>query len=163
RSWDYELLNLDVWSSDANLANVSAKLEHQQLGMQVGSAVLDWKFDADENTMAELNMLFCQSGREEDYREHMYKIPKMKLYDFFDKYYMKIIYADYGSCSNLPDIGDKFIPPWNKTTYIFTQCLPKVENYPDILPMGYYKFQIKIIGEVKVTFQMTAKVFPKQM
>ncbi|KAH8414330.1 hypothetical protein KR215_003319, partial [Drosophila sulfurigaster] len=97
----------------------------------------------------QLRFLYSQSGRDNDYKDTIYQVPMMTFYEFLDKYYSKVIYADFGSCTNLPDIGDKFVPPWNKSTIIFSKCDPPVENYPDILPRGYHKLVGKLIGQAE--------------
>ncbi|KAH8414579.1 hypothetical protein KR215_009237, partial [Drosophila sulfurigaster] len=97
----------------------------------------------------QLRFLWSQSGRDNDYKDTIHQVPMMTFYEFLDKYYMKVIYANWDSCSNFPNIGDKFVPPWNKTTYIFSKCHPQCVNFPDILPRGYHKVVCKIIGKAE--------------
>ncbi|XP_034114612.1 uncharacterized protein LOC117574773 [Drosophila albomicans] len=162
RNWDHEFLYIESTSSNEELVNASIKLEHTEIGKNSVSGFIDWKFDADEHTMCQLRFLWSQSGRDNDYKDTIHQVPMMTFYEFLDKYYMKIVYADWGSCTNLPDIGSKFVPPWNKTTYIFSKCDPPGVNFPDILPRGYHKLVCKIIGQAELVIETILKLTPRK-
>lgn len=74
------------------------------------------------------------SGREEDYHELPYKIPKQTLSEFIENYYKDLLYSNIGQCSNLPKFEGKFVPPFPKNSYYFNQCALTGDGFPDILP-----------------------------
>jgi len=74
---------------------------------------------------------------------------------------MKLFYSDFGSCSNLPAFEEPVVPKWNKNTYIFTQCLPSGDGYPELAPIGYYKLEFKVIGQAELKITATMKITPK--
>ncbi|KAH8312000.1 hypothetical protein KR044_008966, partial [Drosophila immigrans] len=162
RNWDLELLSFEVESSDENLANVSARLVHHEIGRESISGFIDWKFDTDDETRMEMKLVYSRTGRETDYHEMPYNIPNITFNKFMDDYYMKIFYPEVANCSNLPAI-EKFVPPWKRGIYIFNECEVSGETAPEILPRGYYKIVIKIIGQAEVVYTITAKLKPKHM
>jgi len=101
------------------------------------------------------------SGREEDYYETVYKIPKLTLTNFMDNYYERFLYNMFSDCSNLPTVNGKFVPPLPKNTFIFEKCMINVDNFPHILPGGYYKVRMHATGPVEFILDYIAKVFPK--
>ncbi|KAH8312049.1 hypothetical protein KR044_009117, partial [Drosophila immigrans] len=180
RNWDPEVLSFEVESSDANLVNSSVRLVHHEIGRQSISAVVDWKFDTDDKTRVSYRSLiwdeynifnrlqtllkayWSRTGRETDYHELPYNIPNIKFTEFINEYYMKLVYPEVANCSNMPPI-EKFVPPWKRGTYIFNECGYSGDTAPEILPRGYYKMVIKIIGQAEVVYTATAKLKPKHM
>jgi len=106
-------------------------------------------------------MFHSVSGRDEDYHETIYKIPKVTLSNFIDNYYEDFLYNMISDCSNFPRFKGKFVPPLPKKTYILEKCMMNADNFPHILPSGYYKVALYVGGTAEMHFVYIGKVFPK--
>ncbi|KAH8414311.1 hypothetical protein KR215_002870 [Drosophila sulfurigaster] len=107
----------------------------------------------------EIKIYSFQSGRDGDYRELSYSIPNMSFYEFMDQYYIRFVYHEFASCTNLSGY-EKFVSPWNKTLYIFSKCRPEGKTMPEIVPRGYYRVVLTISGQAELFYQLDVKVKP---
>ncbi|KAH8414304.1 hypothetical protein KR215_002860, partial [Drosophila sulfurigaster] len=107
-----------------------------------------------------MKIYWCRNGREDSFREMPYNIPDISFYQFLDQYYMKLFYPDYTNCSNMPAF-DKFVPPWNKTIYIFNKCKPEGNSWPEVLPSGYYKIVLKLTAQAELVISISVKITSK--
>jgi len=108
-----------------------------------------------------MTVLNSVSGRDEDYHELPYKVPKQTLTQFIEDYYNDLLYANLEQCSNMPKFEKKFVPPFPKNVYIFDHCKLTGDGFPDILPVGYYKVFFVISGPVQLDFNLIVKLSAK--
>jgi len=103
------------------------------------------------------------SGREEDYRELLYQVPKMTLTEFVNNYWDELVHPNLGSCSNFPKFHGEFVSPFPKKCYILNDCEFTGDGIPDILPVGYYKMLIQMTGQAELTIIFIFKLTPKYL
>lgn len=80
-----------------------------------------------------------------------------------EHYYNEIVYQNTKHCSNFLEVKGKFIPPFPQNTYQMKQCVVSANGFPDVVPIGYYKFLYKIQGQVNVTLLVIFKVTRKKL
>ncbi|XP_017044438.1 uncharacterized protein LOC108090333 isoform X2 [Drosophila ficusphila] len=139
RKWEYELLSLEVFSSNPKLMKIEAKvvrMGRSEIGL---SATLDLNYDVTDETTIEVIAYRSNSGDEGDYKMLPWAAPKQPYYEYLNTYYKDFVMKDFASCSNLPQFKDKFQPPVQKKKYYAEKCMVIGEGLPDIVPPGYYK------------------------
>ncbi|XP_017044436.1 uncharacterized protein LOC108090332 isoform X2 [Drosophila ficusphila] len=146
RKWEYELLSLEVFSSDLKLVKPEAKvvrMGRSEIGL---SGSLDWNYDATDETTVEVIVFRSSSGDKRDYKMLPWAAPKQPYYDYLNTYYKDLFMKDFASCSNLPQFKHKFQPPWLKQKYYAEKCLVNGDGLPDLMPPGYYKLIFNCTG-----------------
>ncbi|XP_017044432.1 uncharacterized protein LOC108090329 [Drosophila ficusphila] len=165
RKWDYEPISLTTTSSDDSKLKIDAKIVRIGRGDFGLSVTIEWKYDANEETMVEAYAYRSNSGDESDYKLLPWSIPKQKFYEYIDTYYKDMIIKNMGYCSNLPKFEGKFQPPWPRDTYKLDKCKIDGEGLPDVAPPGYYKIIFTKFGPGQPTwgftavFKLTTKMF----
>ncbi|KAH8400798.1 hypothetical protein KR009_000970, partial [Drosophila setifemur] len=166
RQWDYEPISIETTSSDESKLKFDAKIERLGRGEFGLSGTIEWKYDADENTMVEATVFRSTSGDEADYKQLPWTIPKQTFYDYLSTHYKDLIMNNFHHCSNLPHFEGNFQPPWEKKTYIASKCkIGDAEGLPEIAPPGFYKIVFSTFGPDQPTwgftaiFKLTAKMF----
>jgi len=106
-------------------------------------------------------MFHSVSGRDEDYYETIYKIPRQTLSSFINNYYEDFLHNLVSDCSNAPRFEGKFVPPWPRNSIIFQKCMLNVDKLPHFLPSGYHKVKMSFRGPVEMHFVYICKIFPK--
>jgi len=101
------------------------------------------------------------SGRDDDYHETLYNIPKKTIASFIDDYYMDFAYPNVKDCSNAPKFHGKFVGPFPRGIYILRSCKLTGDGFPYFLPIGYYKIQLRICSQVEINIVGVSKVTPR--
>ncbi|XP_017087070.3 uncharacterized protein [Drosophila bipectinata] len=165
RKWDYEPISIETTSSDDSQLDFVAKIERMGRGEFGMTGYVDWKYDADENTMVEASAYRSSSGDESDYKLLPWSIPKQPFFEYLNTYYKDVVVKNLGHCSNIPQFEGKFQPPWPKDKFIITKCQVDGDGLPEIAPPGYYKVIFTTYGPdqpkwgLTGIFKLTNKMF----
>lgn len=65
---------------------------------------------------------------------------KQDFNKFFNGVYKKVLMEDLTQCSNLPKFEDTWVEPITAGKYELNMCKVNVDNWPDSMMPGFYKF-----------------------
>ncbi|XP_017077704.1 uncharacterized protein LOC108112378 isoform X2 [Drosophila eugracilis] len=163
RKWEYEPLSIETYTTDESKLKIEAKIDRIGRGEYGISANIEFKYEADDNTMVEASAYRSSSGEENDYKVIPLSIPKQHYIDFMNSHYKDVVIPNLGGCSNLVTFDDKFEPPWPQKTYVLDKCVADSDGFPDIVPEGYYKVNFTMMGPVDWGFILIVKISTKLM
>ncbi|EDV95069.1 GH22995 [Drosophila grimshawi] len=74
RTWNFEIVSVSSYSANESMLNISVGIQQNSRHEMSMSAVIEWKFDADETMMVEFRSYRSYSGYEHDYKLLPYRI-----------------------------------------------------------------------------------------
>lgn len=83
----------------------------------------------------------------DDYKPTPFAMPKQDLGSYLNGVYKDVVMEDLHKCSNLPYFQGKFEGEVEPKEYFINMCKFNVENWPDYLPAGFYKFVVNFFDE----------------
>ncbi|KAH8400791.1 hypothetical protein KR009_000971, partial [Drosophila setifemur] len=148
RSWDYEPLSIQAYSSDESALKITSKIDRIRRGEFAISMTLNFNYEMGDTTMMEATAYSCTSGVESDYKLLPWTIPNQPYTEFLNGFYKESFIKNVAHCSDLPQFEGKFEPPWRKGVYTMDKCVLTGEGLPQIAPDGYYRIHFNTTGEV---------------
>ncbi|XP_017146610.1 uncharacterized protein LOC108158637 [Drosophila miranda] len=163
RKWDYEPMSITTHSSDESKLKIEGKIDRVNRGEFAISATIEFRYLLDDTVMVEATAYRSSSGQESDYKLVPFAIPKQPYEDFLNTHYKDMVIENLGSCSNLPQFEDKFVPPWPQKIYNLDKCVADNDGFPEVLPLGFYKIILTFTGPVEWGMTIIVKVTSKLM
>uniref|UniRef100_A0A1B0A4S3 Uncharacterized protein n=1 Tax=Glossina pallidipes TaxID=7398 RepID=A0A1B0A4S3_GLOPL len=146
KTWTFEVLDIEYLTANEDLVKINLKAEHINRTTLGISGTLDLSYEFSEDTMIEMLMFRSASGNADSYQLLPYRIPRMQIHDFFDRFYDKM-FKDAGPCTNFPVIETKARDYQFRKAIYFNRCIFNNDHMPNYLPGGYYKAKVVISGE----------------
>ncbi|BFG03213.1 uncharacterized protein DMAD_02519 [Drosophila madeirensis] len=163
RKWDYEPVSITTHSSDESMLKIEAKIDRVKRGEFAISATIDFNYAIDDTVMIEAVAYRSSTGQESDYKLVPFNIQKQTYEEFLNTHYKDMVIQNLGSCSDLPQFEDKFVPPWPQKTYKLDKCVADNDGFPEVLPLGFYKIVLSITGPVEWGITIITKLTNKLM
>ncbi|XP_068144163.1 uncharacterized protein [Drosophila tropicalis] len=161
RNWDSQPISVSSNSTDENLLKMDLHLERKGRGEFGFTGTVYWNFDVDEKTMVEMLIYRSTTGSESDYKLTPWSIPKQNFVEYLDTFYKDIILKNFKDCSDLPDFGDKYVPPFPQKNYTINACTVQGDGLPDVVPEGFYKMVAQVENPMMVYISVVLKVTTK--
>lgn len=82
-----------------------------------------------------------------DYKPVPFVAFKQDLNTFFNGHYKNVVMEDLHKCSNMPFFEDSWKEPFQAGKYDLNMCLLDPQNWPDNVPVGFYKIIMDVVDE----------------
>ncbi|XP_017077701.1 uncharacterized protein LOC108112377 isoform X2 [Drosophila eugracilis] len=155
RTWDYEPISFVGYSSDESRMTFDAKIDRAGRSNYGFSAILEWKYEVNEETTVEALGYRSPNGDESDYKLLPWAIPKQSFSDYASTSYKEVILKTLGDCTNFPRFKGKFQFPWPQNTYKLDKCKLEADGLPEFAPSGFYKMVLTVTGKDQPTWGCT--------
>ncbi|KAL5288051.1 hypothetical protein ACFFRR_008723 [Megaselia abdita] len=160
RTWGYTFISLDIEYKKTDWLFADIKLVKIKKGDYAINGTFIFKKDITMDFLYSLKLFRSPRGND-DYKPLPFSVPQQNLETFFNGVYKDVVMEDLHKCTNLPYFQDRWNEPLKAQEYYLNMCQFNVDNWPDYLPNGFYKFDTKIYfpsGDVFVSAIATEEI-----
>ncbi|XP_061395981.1 uncharacterized protein LOC133331613 [Musca vetustissima] len=137
--WDFELINVDYYASNPELADIELNVQRIDRGRYGCSGFIDFKVDINEEDVRLEFILQRSQFKSGPFTTMPMKIDNETLTTALNVFYKNIIMEDAQECcENAPYFNGTFKGPLTKRRVTLNQCSISSEKLPSYMMDGYY-------------------------